>query len=190
MFTWSEWRKQLTTVYRARAELAGRHYAVLEDTPSGSPVVRCQQEGSTLDVYIDGPLDWLFGVDPQKIIADVREAKPSHIRAFVDSPGGMVTIGVSLYQFFQQLRSDGVRVDTANMGMVASAAVMPFLAGEARHMPPGTNLMTHETHMNGFIFGTRDDIKQQAQEFDTRLAQASAVMADIYCEGLLSLIHI
>ena len=184
MFTLSEWRNKLVALYRARAELAGRHYATLDDVTPAVPVVRCQQNGNVLDVYIDGPLDWLFGVDAQEIIADVRDAKPNQVRAFIDSPGGMVSVGVTLYNFFQQLRNDGVRVDTANLGMVASAAIMPFLAGESRHMPPGTNLMTHEAVIEGMVFGTRADIKQQAEEYDVRIAQAASVMAEIYCEGL------
>jgi len=179
-------RLKVRDEYLARAQLHGRVYQSLSDDwePDKDPIVNITMHDSIMDLYINGPLDWFWGVDSQEIIDQVEREQPTGIRGFVDSPGGVVAIGQSLYNYFMQKIVDGVSVDTVNMGMVASAAVMPFLAGTNRYMPTGTNLMTHEPRTMGFVAGTKEEIEQQAKEYVTRLDQAYNVMSEIYAEAL------
>ena len=179
-------KTSLRDEYRTRAQAHGRSYAALNDdwNRESQPVVTAEMHDGTMDLFVTGPLHWLWGVDSEEIIHRVEEEKPTRIRQFVDSPGGSVAIGASLYNYFKQKISDGMTMDSMNLGMVASAAVMPFLAGTNRYMPVGTNLMTHEARVAAIIAGTREEIKQQYEEYDKRLEQAENVMNEIYCEAM------
>ncbi|MCU1301585.1 MAG: peptidase ClpP [Candidatus Sulfotelmatobacter sp.] len=64
---------------------------------------------------------------------------------FISSSGGQVDDGISLFGF---LRSLPVEVTTINTGLVASIAIMPFMAGKRRIALPHSRFHFHDFEWN------------------------------------------
>jgi len=62
----------------------------------------------------------------------------------INSPGGGVFEGLSLYDALIEIRANGTPINTEAHGMCASMAAVIFQAGEVRRMTPRAYLMIHE----------------------------------------------
>ena len=201
-FTLDEAAQRLAT-YLAVAKQANRTYPQLEETWNRveTPVILVYADGEVITnvageepkdqttkkavkVRVQGPLDWFWGVDVAYVIRSIEEQNPSSLYAIIDSPGGSLFDGVSLYQYFAELRERGVPVSTRNGGLVASAAVMPFLAGETRNAPKGTSLMTHAPSVAAIVSGEVADIRKKSAQLISRLEHGTSTMAEIYSQCL------
>ncbi len=113
-------------------------------------------------IFIGGPIDdqvanvvtaqllFLEGEDPEKDIS-----------IYINSPGGVVTAGLMIYDTMQYIRP---RISAICMGLAASMAV-PILAGATKGMRfalPNTRIMIHQP--SGGFQGQAADIEIQAQE--------------------------
>jgi len=65
----------------------------------------------------------------------------STITLYIDSAGGDVYTGLALYDVIRSLKSPVV---TVGMGLVASIAVIVFVAGEKRYVYPNSRIFIHE----------------------------------------------
>ena len=70
------------------------------------------------------------GCDVPALIAELDKAKPKSLRVLIESPGGLVSYGLALFNDLSPGGSVTVwlsRLEAA--GIVASAAVLPFSVG-------------------------------------------------------------
>lgn len=99
------------------------------------------------------------------------DAKEIHVR--ISSSGGRIIDALAIYS---ALRSHKARVTTYAEGLVASAAVIVFLAGDSRLMSEGTQLMVHQA--TNKVNGEASDFRKAADVLDRFNAGAVAIMAE------------
>lgn len=147
----------LLKYYRGAASRAGVTFRCLEDDDDNGLVV--EQDGDTFVARIQGPMDggW-FGFSAAELITAMDEAKPSSIRLLIESPGGFVDEGMALYTDLRARAGEGVAVRAESRGLVASAAVLPFLAADDRAMGEGAMLMIHNVWGLVIAIGDADEI--------------------------------
>lgn len=154
---------QAFRAYKARAARAGREYKCLSKGGSVKDALSIQAKGSAVTVRIHGPMDGgMFGVDAKEIVDELDEANAKSIRLLVDSPGGLVTQGLTLYSDLRARADAGVAVRAEARGLVASAAVLPFLAADERTMGDGSMIMVHNPWAFMFLMDDADGIEEQA----------------------------
>jgi ATP-dependent Clp protease protease subunit len=80
---------------------------------------------------------------------------------YMNSPGGVVTAGLAIYDAMQYVRCD---VQTVCVGQCASMGAVLLCAGATgkRHILPNSRVMIHQPH--GGAGGTSRDIEIQAKE--------------------------
>ena len=86
------------------------------------------------------------------------------ISFYINSPGGVVTAGLAMYDTMQYIRSP---VSTVCVGMAASAGSLLLMAGEKgkRYALPNSQVMIHQP--SGGAQGQATDIEIQAREILT-----------------------
>ena len=146
---------------RAIADHAGRAYRF-----DGDPVhaVQAEAEGDDgVTVRVAGPLDggW-FGPSAQNVISKMGSASKIHV--IIDSPGGFVTEGLSLYSELRVRADEGAAISCEGRGLVASAAVLPLLAGDERTLADGTMVMIHNPWGGLFAMGDEEEIEAAAKK--------------------------
>ena len=85
------------------------------------------------------------------------------ISLYINSPGGSVTAGLSIYDTMRYIRP---RVATICMGQAASMGALLLTAGEKgmRYALPNSRILIHQPLMRGGIGGQATDIEIQARE--------------------------
>ena len=80
---------------------------------------------------------------------------------YINSPGGIVTSGLAIYDTMEYIRPD---VSTVCMGQAASMGSLLLMAGAAgkRHALPNSRIMTHQP--SGGFQGQASDIEIHARE--------------------------
>ena len=152
------------TAYRAIQARAGVSLRCLDPDAAAAPPITSLTAGAdgdarALTVRVQGPLDDWFGFDVRALISDLDEAAPQSIHLLIESPGGFLSDGLALYNDLRARARSGVTVTAEARGVVASAAVLPFLAAETRTMTTGTELMVHNPWSLLLLAGTADDIE-------------------------------
>jgi ATP-dependent protease ClpP protease subunit len=66
----------------------------------------------------------------------------------LNSGGGSLDDGFSLYSLIRTIAAQGVHVTTVNMGLIASIANVPFLAGDKRVATPNALFQFHNFEWN------------------------------------------
>ena len=114
-----------------------------------------------------------FGVDVPEIIARLDELDPQEITLLIESPGGTVSAGLALYSDLMARQKDkGVVVKAEARGVVASSAVLPFLAASERSMRDGSELMVHGPWTMLFLVGDVRKVKKDYQRIENGLLAA------------------
>lgn len=87
------------------------------------------------------------------------------IYLYINSPGGMVTAGLAVYDTMQYIKAP---VTTICMGMAMSFGAMLLAAGSPgkRLALPYSRIMIHQPLVHGGIGGQASDIMIEAQEMD------------------------
>jgi ATP-dependent Clp protease protease subunit len=90
-----------------------------------------------------------------------RHSPSENFKITFNSPGGNVFDGLALYDFIQQIRGEGIRVDTTALGMAASMGGVLLQAGEQRTMARSSYLLIHEVSSgaSGSMEALKDSIK-------------------------------
>ncbi len=98
------------------------------------------------------------------------------IHLYINSPGGVVSAGMAIYDVMQYIRCD---VATYCLGMAASMGSLLLAAGTPgkRHSMPNSRILLHQPHLgDGGIGGQVTDIEIHAKE----LVRSKKKMIDIY----------
>jgi ATP-dependent Clp protease protease subunit len=92
------------------------------------------------------------------------DRKDAKLTLVINSPGGLVTEGLMLYDYLRELSAEGVKIVTKAMGEVASMAVALFLAGDERIIADNTLFLVH--YLTGGTYGKYEDAKSQMKSLD------------------------
>lgn len=143
---------------------------VIENDGAGSVTAR-----------IFGIMDRWWDFDDKAFMRELdQQGEMSALRILVDSPGGSVWSGLALYRDLARRRAEGVTVSTEAAGLVASAATLPFVAGETRTGGPGSLFMIHESWGLLMAAGNLADVDRAYTKWRNAMGAANKAMASIY----------
>ncbi len=99
------------------------------------------------------------------------------ITLFINSPGGVISAGLALYDLIQSIESDVVTVVT---GQAASMGAVLSTAGTKgkRYAWPHSRIMIHQPLINGQFQGVASDIEIQAEEMLRVREELNALLAN------------
>ena len=113
-------------------------------------------------VFVSGPVQDLTAtlVVAQLLYLEAESPKKD-IAMYINSPGGIVTSGMSIYDTMQYIRP---KVSTLCIGQAASMGALLLAAGERgmRYALPNSRIMVHQP--SGGFQGTASDIALHARE--------------------------
>jgi len=126
-------------------------------------------------IFLRGQIDEHVAdlVVAQMLFLDSKDAEKD-IRLYINSPGGVTTAGLAMYDTMQYVQSD---VSTVCVGLAASAAAVLLAAGTAgkRFALPNSKIMIHQPW--GGAQGQATDIKIQAEEIIKTRKQINEILA-------------
>lgn len=121
--------------------------------------------------FFDSRSIYLWGVVDDKSAKDVVSKmllldadKPGEeIKFYINSPGGVVTSGMVMYDTMQMLKSP---VSTICMGLAASMGSILLSGGKKgkRLIYPSGEVMIHQPSLGGYIRGVSTDLEIQARQ--------------------------
>ena len=113
-------------------------------------------------IFIGGPIDDTVAnlVMAQLLFLDAEDPKKD-ISIYINSPGGVVTAGMAIYDTIQYTKAD---VSTICIGQAASAAAVLLVAGTKgkRYALPNARVMIHQ--VMGGSEGQATDVEIQTKE--------------------------
>jgi ATP-dependent Clp protease protease subunit len=113
-------------------------------------------------VFIVGPIDdYVANVVVAQLLFLESENPDKDISVYINSPGGVVTAGLSIYDTMQFVKPD---ISTMCVGQAASMGSLLLAAGAKgkRYSLPHSRVMIHQPH--GGAQGQASDIEIQAKE--------------------------
>ena len=111
------------------------------------------------------------GVTDKRIAGALRAIGPNPVTVKINSPGGDVFDGISIYNL---LAEHPAKVTVLVMGMAASAASLIAMAGDEIRMGIGTFMMVHNAW--GGVVGNRHDMAKAVTLFE----KIDGALADVY----------
>jgi ATP-dependent Clp protease protease subunit len=111
-------------------------------------------------IFVTGPIeDGLASLITAQLLFLESENPKKEIAMYINSPGGIVTSGLAIYDTMQYIRSP---VSTACIGMAASMASLLLSAGEKgmRFSTPNSRILVHQP--SGGFRGVASDIERHA----------------------------
>jgi ATP-dependent Clp protease protease subunit len=129
-------------------------------------------------IYIDGTIDQTMATTVIKTIneqrAEAEEALGSYeyhfhkkvdlppMKLYMNSYGGEVLSALGIYDYIRAWEGDKSMITSVGIGMVASAALFPFLASNERYCYPHTRFLIHS--VSGGVWGAAKDIDDYSRE--------------------------
>ena len=113
-------------------------------------------------VFLNGPVDdGVSALICAQLLFLESENPKKEISMYVNSPGGMVTSGLAIYDTMQYIKSP---VSTVCIGMAASMGSFLLMAGEPGHRIalPNARIMLHQP--SGGFRGQASDIERHAED--------------------------
>ena len=113
-------------------------------------------------IFLNGPVeDMMASVICAQVLFLESENPSKDIFMYINSPGGVVTSGMAIYDTMEYIRPD---VSTVCIGQAASMGSLLLTAGAAgkRHCLPNARIMTHQP--SGGFQGQATDIEIHAKE--------------------------
>jgi ATP-dependent Clp protease protease subunit len=113
-------------------------------------------------IFLNGPVeDGMSALICAQLLFLESENPKKDISMYINSPGGVVTSGLAIYDTMQYIRSP---VTTVCMGMAASMGSFLLMAGEkgGRIALPNARIMVHQP--SGGFQGQASDIERHAQD--------------------------
>ncbi len=126
-------------------------------------------------IFLTGPIfDQVASLISAQLLFLESENPSKDISFYINSPGGVVTAGLAMYDTMQYIRSP---VSTVCIGMAASAGSLLLMAGEKgkRFALPNSQVMIHQP--SGGAQGQATDIEIQARE----ILKTRARLNQLYC---------
>lgn len=102
-----------------------------------------------------------FGVTASAFVADLAQIKAKTIHLRVNSPGGSVFDGLTIYN---ALKEHPARIIAHVDGLAASIAAVVTMAGNEIHMAENAFLMIHEPY--SIVMGGATDLRKEADVLD------------------------
>ena len=118
----------------------------------------------TRSVYLWGVVDDKSARDVTAKLLLLDADKPgTEIKFFINSPGGIVTSGMVIYDTMKMLKSP---VSTICMGLAASMGSILLSGGTkgSRYIYPHGEVMIHQPSLGGHIQGVSADLEIQAKQ--------------------------
>jgi ATP-dependent Clp protease protease subunit len=115
-------------------------------------------------VYLWGVVDDKSAKDIVSKLLLLDSDKPGEeIKFYINSPGGVVTSGMVMYDTMQMIKSP---VSTICMGLAASMGSILLSGGEKgkRYIYPHGEVMIHQPSLGGHIQGVSADLEIQAEQ--------------------------
>lgn len=103
------------------------------------------------------------------------EDPDAEITLYIDSPGGSVTAGLSIYDVMQAVSAD---IHTVCVGTAASMAAVLFASGDRREILRHGEVMIHDPLVSGGISGSALTV----QDKSNRLMEKRKVLSSILAE--------
>ncbi|MCB1174153.1 MAG: ATP-dependent Clp protease proteolytic subunit [Leptospiraceae bacterium] len=99
------------------------------------------------------------------------------ISLYINSPGGVITSGMAIYDTMQMISSD---VATVCMGLAASMGALLLCGGASgkRYAWPHSRIMIHQPLISGQIVAPAIDIKIQAEEIRKIRDELNRIIAE------------
>ena len=113
-------------------------------------------------IFLTGPIDdGVSALVQAQLLFLESESPKKEIAMYINSPGGIVTSGLAIYDTMQYIRSP---VSTVCTGMAASMGSFLLMAGEAgqRIALPNARIMLHQP--SGGFRGQASDIERHAED--------------------------
>lgn len=114
-------------------------------------------------IFLGSPVDDNVAnlVIAQLLFLDAEDSKKD-INLYVNSPGGIVTSGLAIYDTMRYIKS---KVVTICVGMAASISAVLLAAGEKgkRYALPNSRIMLHQPSIGG-LSGVASDVEIHARE--------------------------
>ena len=113
-------------------------------------------------IFVTGPVeDHMASLIVAQLLFLESENPKKEIAMYINSPGGVVTSGMAIYDTMQYIRSP---VSTACIGMAASMGSLLLTAGEKdmRFATPNARIMVHQP--SGGFRGQASDIERHAED--------------------------
>ena len=113
-------------------------------------------------IFLNGPIDdGVASLACSQLLFLESENPTKDISMYINSPGGIVTSGLAIYDTMEYIRPD---VSTVCMGQAASMGSLLLMAGAAgkRYALPNARIMTHQP--SGGFQGQATDIDIHARE--------------------------
>jgi ATP-dependent Clp protease, protease subunit len=111
-------------------------------------------------IFVTGPIeDGMASLVTAQLLFLESENPKKEIAMYINSPGGIVTSGLAIYDTMQYIRSP---VSTACIGMAASMGSLLLAAGEKgmRFATPNSRILVHQP--SGGFRGVASDIERHA----------------------------
>jgi ATP-dependent Clp protease protease subunit len=127
-------------------------------------------------IFLNGPIDdGVSALICAQLLYLEAENPKKQIDLYINSPGGMVTSGLAIYDTMQYIKSP---VATLCMGMAASMGSFLLMAGEAgqRVALPNARIMLHQP--SGGFRGQASDIERHAED----IVRTKRRLNEIYAE--------
>jgi ATP-dependent Clp protease protease subunit len=128
-------------------------------------------------IFMVGPVeDQVANLVVAQLLFLESENPDKDISLYINSPGGSVTAGMSIYDTMQFIRCD---VSTMCIGQAASMGAFLLAAGHPgkRYALPNSRMMIHQPAMGG-ARGTAADIEIQAKEILLMREQLNRLLAE------------
>ena len=113
-------------------------------------------------IFLNGPVDdGVSALVCAQLLFLESENPKKEIQMYINSPGGMVTAGLAIYDTMQYVKSP---VATVCMGLAASMGSFLLAAGEKGHRIalPNARIMVHQP--SGGFSGQASDIERHAED--------------------------
>ena len=127
-------------------------------------------------IFLVGPIDdYMANVIVAQLLFLEAENPEKDISLYINSPGGVVTAGMSIYDTMQFIKPD---VSTLCTGMAASMGAFLLAAGAKgkRFSLPNSRIMIHQP--SGGSQGMASDIEIQAREILYLRTRLNGIMAE------------
>lgn len=98
------------------------------------------------------------------------------IKFYINSPGGMVTSGMVIYDTVEMIQSP---VSTICMGLAASMGSILLSVGKKgnRYIYPHGEVMIHQPSLGGYLQATSADIEIQAEQIEKTKQLGAEILA-------------
>ena len=126
-------------------------------------------------IFLTGPVeDGMASLITAQLLFLESENPKKEIAMYINSPGGVVTSGLAIYDTMQYIKSP---VSTVCIGMAASMGSFLLAAGEAGHRValPNARIMVHQP--SGGFRGQASDIERHAEDIIKTKKRLNALYA-------------